>query len=217
MMNKGFTALKNGTWEEYMETFRKKMKASEWAFDRIKEAFDLVARDEAEKTSVVQEIMLKIRTSGENCDWKQPNRLLVVRTGESVSQAKVFKAHAIPQNLCEILIDPLKLLANQQEDGDGLLQSRLTSLNKGSRKSLTDGLRDFIKVDDHRALDVGEQHQGTGTLKVRKPKVPEGGSDVTNREGPDELTLRAEEVNTLKAYIDVNHIEPAGKMGPSPG
>ena len=30
-------------------------------------------------------------------DWKQPNRLLVVQTGESVEQAKVFKAHAIPQ------------------------------------------------------------------------------------------------------------------------
>ena len=39
MMKKGFTALKNGTWEEYEETFRRKMKASEWAFDRIKEAF----------------------------------------------------------------------------------------------------------------------------------------------------------------------------------
>ena len=31
--------------------------------------------------------------------------------------------------------------------------------------------------------------------KVRKPKVPEEGSDVTIRESPDELTLRAEEVN----------------------
>ena len=32
-MKKGFTALKNGTWEEYKETFREKMKASEWAFE----------------------------------------------------------------------------------------------------------------------------------------------------------------------------------------
>ena len=32
------------------------MKASEWAFDRIKEAFELVAQDEAEKLSIVQEI-----------------------------------------------------------------------------------------------------------------------------------------------------------------
>ena len=34
------------------------MKASEWAFDRIKEAFEKVAQDEIEKVSIVQEIML---------------------------------------------------------------------------------------------------------------------------------------------------------------
>ena len=48
-------------WElgEFKETFRKKMKASEWAFDRMKEAFELVVQDEAEKVSIVQEIMLR--------------------------------------------------------------------------------------------------------------------------------------------------------------
>ena len=35
------------------------MNASEWAFDRIKEAFELVAQDETEKMSIVQEIMLR--------------------------------------------------------------------------------------------------------------------------------------------------------------
>ena len=35
------------------------MRASEWAFDRIKEAFDLVAKDEVEKMSIEQDIMLK--------------------------------------------------------------------------------------------------------------------------------------------------------------
>ena len=49
MMKKGFTAFRNGTWEEYKETFKEKLKASEWAFDRTKEAFDLVAKDEVEK------------------------------------------------------------------------------------------------------------------------------------------------------------------------
>ena len=63
-------------------------------------------------------------------------------------------------------------------------------------------------MDNHRALDVGELHRGTGTSKVEKPKVPEGGSDATIRESPDELTLRAEEVNSSKAYTDVNHIKP---------
>ena len=93
------------------------------------------------------------------------------------------------------------MLANQQEDGDGLLQNIVTNLGKGSRKGLTDGLRDTIRVDNERALDVGALRRGTGTLKVRKPKVPEGGSDVTVRESPDEFTLRAEEVETSKAYI----------------
>ena len=59
MMKKGFNASKNGTWEKRKETFKKKMRTSEWGFDRIKEAFDLVAKDGAEKMSIVQEIMLK--------------------------------------------------------------------------------------------------------------------------------------------------------------
>ena len=35
------------------------MKASGWAFDRIKEAFELVAQAETEKMSIVQEIKLR--------------------------------------------------------------------------------------------------------------------------------------------------------------
>ena len=132
---------------------------------------------------------------GEKYDWWQPNRLLVVQTGESFEQAKVFKAHAVPQGLCANLINTLKLLANQQEDEDGLLQNIVTNLGKESRKGLTDGLRDFIRVDNERALDVGALRRGTGTLKVRKPK---GSLDVIVRESPDELTLRPEEVNTSK-------------------
>ena len=32
--------------------------------------------------------------------------------------AKVFSAHAAPQGICDNLINALKLLANQQNDGD---------------------------------------------------------------------------------------------------
>ena len=52
---------------------------------------------------------------GEKYDWKQPNGLFVVQTGESVNQAKVFMVHAVPQGLGGNLISALKLLANQQE------------------------------------------------------------------------------------------------------
>ena len=75
--------------------------------------------------------------------------------GKSFEQAKVSKARAVPQGLCANLITALKLLANQQEDRDGSLQFIVTNLGKGSRNGLTDGLRDFIRVDNERALDVG--------------------------------------------------------------
>ena len=52
----------------------------------------------------------------------------MVQTGESVDQAKVFKVHAVPHGLCGNLINALKLLANQQEDGDGLVQSIVAGL-----------------------------------------------------------------------------------------
>ena len=75
--------------------------------------------------------------------------------------------------LCGNLINALKLLANQQ------------------KKGLTQGLREFIKIDNERALEIGYLSQGMGKFKVRRPKVPEGCPEVIVREGPDELTLRA--------------------------
>ena len=107
---------------------------------------------------------------GEKNDWRQPNRLSVVQTGESFEQAKVViqSTRAVLQDLCAHLIIALKLLANQQEDGDGLLQNIVTNLGKGSRKDLTDGLRDFLKVDNERALDVGALLLKFGSQKFRK-------------------------------------------------
>ena len=83
----------------------------------------------------------------------------------------------------------MKLLANQQEDGDGLLQNIVTNLGMGSRKGLTDGLREFTKVDTERALDVGELLRGTG--KVSGSEAESSGRGLgCNNQGEDELTLR---------------------------
>ena len=76
---------------------------------------------------------------GEKSDWKAPNRVLVVQTNESVKPAQVFKAHAVPQGPCGKLINALKLLANQQENGDGLIQSIVANLCDVSRKGITEG------------------------------------------------------------------------------
>ena len=94
----------------------------------------------------------------------QPNRLLVMQTGVHFEQVKVFKAHAVPQGLCANLINAPKLLANQQENGDGLLQNIVTNLGKESRKGLTHGLREFIKVGNERSLDVGALRRGRGSF-----------------------------------------------------
>ena len=108
----------------------------------------------------------------------------------------MFKAYAVFQGFCANLVNALKLLAKQQEDGDGFLQNIVTNFGKKS-----------IRVDNERALHAGSLRGSTGTFKVVKPKVPEVGSDVIVRENLDELTLRAEEVGTWKALITVNHME----------
>ena len=84
----------------------------------------------------------------------------MVQTGESVNQAKVFKAHAAPQGLCGNLINALTLLANQQDDGDGLVRNIVTNFGEVGRKGLAEGLRNFIQVDNHRALEVGHLREG---------------------------------------------------------
>ena len=105
---------------------------------------------------------------------ERPDRLLVVQTGNSASQAKVFKAHAVPQGLCENFVTALKLLANQQKDGDSPIQSVVAGFCERSRKGIVEGLRNFIEVDNHCALEVGHVKEGTRTFEVRRPKFEEG-------------------------------------------
>ena len=59
MMEQGFLAVRSGEWEGDKNTFRKEVKVSEWAFERIKAAFEKVAKDEARKLRTVQEIMIR--------------------------------------------------------------------------------------------------------------------------------------------------------------
>ena len=121
---------------------------------------------------------------GEKYEWRAPDRLLVVQTGVSASQAKVFKAHAVPQGLCENLINALKLLANQQKDGYSPIQGIVTGLCERSRKGIMEGLRNYFKVDSHCAVDVGHLNEGARSFEVRGPKLEEGCPEVSIREAP---------------------------------
>ena len=58
-MKHGFFALESGEWVELQNTFRNVVKVTDWACDRIKEAFEMVAKDDARKLSTVQEIMIR--------------------------------------------------------------------------------------------------------------------------------------------------------------
>ena len=49
--------------------------------------------------------------------------------------------------------------------------------------------------------------QGTRPVHVQKPNFSEAFPEAVIREGADEVTLRAEEVGTLKACINVDRIE----------
>ena len=48
-------------------------------------------------------------------EWRARNRVLVVQIGTNEDEAKDFRAHAIPQGLCENLINLLELLAEPAE------------------------------------------------------------------------------------------------------
>ena len=86
----------------------------------------------------------------------------MVHTG--ASQAKVFKADAVPKGLCENLINALKLLAKQQKDGGSPIQSTVADFCERSRQGIMEGLRNFVKVDSHCALEVGHLKEGTRSL-----------------------------------------------------
>ena len=53
---------------------------------------------------------------------------------------------------------------------------------------------------------MGHLHEGTRSLEVRGPKFEEGCPEVSFREGPEELTLGAEEGGSQKACINVDYI-----------
>ena len=53
-----------------------------------------------------------------------------------LGKAKVFRAHAAPQGMCHKLVSALKLLTNQQKDGNSPVGKIVTSLLERSRSSI---------------------------------------------------------------------------------
>ena len=141
-------------------------------------------------------------------EWRAPTRILVVQIGVDADRAKVFTAHTAPMGLCDTLINALKLLAKQQKDGDNPRQSILTGLHERSRRGSLDGLGCFTRADNRSAVDVGHLREGTRPLHVqKKPNVSEAHPEAAIRDGADEVKLRADELETLRAFISTDHIK----------
>ena len=81
---------------------------------------------------------------------KAPNRVLVIQDSTDPRAANVFRA------LCDNMINALKLLVNQQKDGDSLVKMVVQGLQERSLLRTTDGLRSFIIVGNHEAGSRGK-------------------------------------------------------------
>ena len=80
-----------------------------------------------------------------------------MQLGTNEDEATVFRAHAVPQGLCENPIKALNLLANQQKDGDSPIQNVIMGLKEKCRERITNGLRSPTASDNLSAVEVGHQ------------------------------------------------------------
>ena len=84
-------------------------------------------------------------------------------SAQTKSEATVFRAYAVPQGF-------VKILANQQRDGDSPIQNIVTGLGERSRECVMNGLRSFIDLDNQRAVEVGHLRRGLRPFKVKNRK-----------------------------------------------
>ena len=145
---------------------------------------------------------------------------MLFKTVWTLDKRKYFE-HTLHKGMCDNLINSLKLLTNQQKDGESPLENIVTDLLEKSRKAMMDGPRKFIAVDNHEAVEVGGLRRGMSYLyeavKVGGLQVGTKSSKVVKqkftadfpgviREGADELTLQAHEVGVRRTCIDTAYV-----------
>ena len=136
---------------------------------------------------------------GGQYEWRAPNMILVVQIGANTDRAKVFKARAGRLGLCAWRTSSKMVISR--------FKAQTTGLHETSRRGIMDGLRRFIEADNHSAVDAGDLRRGTISVRVKKPLFSETFPEAAITEGADELTLRAYDVGTQRAFIDTEHIE----------
>ena len=119
------------------------------------------------------------------CNWRcaacglqrkrgNPNRLLLTQDSAGPNGARMYRARASPQGICDNIGCSLKLLANLQPAGQQRLAHTVSeALQASSRQHLSDELRKFIEVDTKEAVNVGELMCGPAVKKLAKPAFDE--------------------------------------------
>ena len=136
---------------------------------------------------------------------EHPTGFWLCRLAQTKMKRK-FSGHMRPtRTFFEYLINALKLLANQQKDGDILIQNIIVGLEEKYKERTANGLRSFVTSDNYSAVEMGHLRRGQRPSRVVKLKMS-GDSLEVLREGTDALTLRAEDFDSLKACINMDHI-----------
>ena len=99
-------------------------------------------------------------------------------------EAIVFRSHAAAQGVCDNLINALKLMANQQKDGDSPVKMVVQGFQEKSRLKIMEGLRRFILVDNPEVVKVGDLEKNVESRPVVKPKSTTYFLDVVVRSIP---------------------------------
>ena len=120
--------------------------------------------------------------------------------------AEVFGAHAAPQGMCDNMVNALKLLANQQKDGDSPAEMVVPDLLDKSRLKTMDGLGMSVAVDKYAAVKIWDPEKKTKSARVVSQKCTTNFPGVVVREGADELPLRAHEEGHLRSFIDTTNV-----------
>ena len=146
-------------------------------------------------------------------DWRHPNRTLVMQDSKDRREATFFRAHAAPHGICDHLVNAVKLLANQQQGCDNLVEMLVGGLQERSRLKMIEVLRKFISVDNHEAVEIGDLEKTQESRLVLKPKFTTDFAEVVVREGADELTVRREDEGMLRSVIDTTNVGDS-RVGP---
>ena len=100
---------------------------------------------------------------------KAPCRVLVTQDSTDSREAKVFRAHAAPQGMCDNLMNALKLLAHKHKYGDSPVKMVVQGLQERSRLKITSGIKSFIMVDNHEVVKVGDLGKNMESKEVVEP------------------------------------------------